>query len=77
MIGLIVAIYEVGCFLGSVVTAFFGEAMGRKRSIGTGVVIMIVGALLQSTAYSRAHIIVARVISGTGMGMLSECQRVA
>lgn len=70
MVGLMVAIYEVGCFLGSVATAFVGESIGRKKSIGIGVVIMIIGALLQSTAYSRSHMIAARVISGTGMGML-------
>ena len=68
--GLIVAIYEIGCFLGSVATAFIGESIGRRKSIGTGVIIMIVGALLQSTAYSRVHIIIARTISGVGMGLL-------
>jgi MFS family permease len=70
--GLIVAIYEVGCFLGSVATSIFGEQIGRKKSIGTGVTIMIIGALLQATAYSRAHMIVARVISGVGMGFINS-----
>lgn len=66
--GLIVAIYEVGCFLGSVATSICGERFGRKRSIWTGVAIMIVGALLQATAYTRAHLTVARIVSGVGMG---------
>ncbi|PQE09614.1 sugar transporter STL1 protein [Rutstroemia sp. NJR-2017a WRK4] len=70
--GLIVAIYEVGCFLGSVATSIFGEQIGRKKSIGTGVIIMIIGALLQATAYSRAHMVVARVISGVGMGFINS-----
>ncbi|KAF7896483.1 hypothetical protein EAF00_006497 [Botryotinia globosa] len=72
IVGLIVAIYEVGCFLGSVATSLFGEHIGRKRSIGIGVVIMIIGALLQASAYSRAHIIVARVVSGVGMGFINS-----
>jgi MFS family permease len=63
-----VAIYDVGYFLGSVATSMFEEGIGRKGSIGTGVVIMIIGALLQASAYSRAQIIVARVVSGIGMG---------
>lgn len=33
---------------------------------------MIIGALLQASAYSRAHIIVARVISGVGMGFINS-----
>ncbi|KAF7946202.1 hypothetical protein EAE96_009205 [Botrytis aclada] len=72
IVGLIVAIYEVGCFLGSVATSVFGENIGRKKSIGIGVVIMIIGALLQASAYSRAHIIVARVVSGVGMGFINS-----
>ncbi|KAH8778025.1 sugar transporter-like protein [Hyaloscypha finlandica] len=70
--GLIVAIYEVGCFAGSVAVSLFGEQLGRKKSIGIGVLIMIVGALLQATAYSRSHMIVARIVSGVGMGFINS-----
>ena len=70
--GLIVAIYEIGCLLGSIATSILGESIGRKKSIGTGVLIMIIGALLQATAYSRAHMIVARVVSGLGMGFINS-----
>ena len=62
----------VGCFLGSVFTSFFGEGLGRKKSIFIGVIIMIIGALLQATAYSRAHMVVARVVSGIGMGFINS-----
>ncbi|APA12168.1 hypothetical protein sscle_09g069380 [Sclerotinia sclerotiorum 1980 UF-70] len=70
--GLIVAIYEIGCFLGSVATSVFGENIGRKKSIAIGVVIMILGASLQASAYSRAHLIIARIISGVGMGFINS-----
>jgi MFS family permease len=33
---------------------------------------MIAGAILQATAYSKAHMIVARVISGVGMGFINS-----
>jgi sugar porter (SP) family MFS transporter len=62
----------VGCFLGSLVTSFFGEQLGRKKSIAIGVVIMIVGAILQATSYSRAQMIVARVVAGAGMGFINS-----
>jgi MFS family permease len=67
-----VAIYEVGCFLGSLVPQFFKENIGRKKCIGAGAVVMIAGAILQATAYSRAQMIVARVVSGIGMGGINS-----
>lgn len=62
------AIYEVGCFLGSCATSIFGEQIGRKKSIMIGVVIMILGALFQATSSSRTYMVIARVVSGVGMG---------
>lgn len=72
MVGLIVAIYEIGCFLGSVATAIVSEQLGRRRSIAIGCVIMIIGAVLQATSYSRAQMIVARIVSGCGMGFINS-----
>ncbi len=72
LIALIVAIYEIGCFFGSVATSIIGEPLGRRRSIFIGVVIMIVGALLQCTSYSTAQLIVARIVSGVGMGFINS-----
>ncbi|PMD53232.1 general substrate transporter [Hyaloscypha bicolor E] len=72
MVGLIVAIYEIGCFFGAITTAALGEQLGRRKSIGGGVIVMIVGALLQATSYSRAQMIVARIVSGVGMGAINS-----
>ncbi|CAK1366695.1 Sugar transporter STL1 [Cercospora beticola] len=72
MIALIVAIYEIGCFIGAVITSFIGESLGRRKSIFIGVIIMIIGALLQATAYSKAHMIIARIVSGVGMGAINS-----
>ena len=72
IVGLIVAILEVGAFFGSLFTAFFGEGLGRRWSIVIGVSIMIIGALLQSTAYTRAHLLVARIVAGFGLGAINS-----
>lgn len=72
LVALIVAIYEIGCFFGAITTSFIGESLGRRRSTLIGVVIMIFGALLQATAYVPAHIIVARIVSGYGMGFINS-----
>ncbi|CAG8976894.1 hypothetical protein HYALB_00003505 [Hymenoscyphus albidus] len=72
MVGLIVAIYEVGCFLGSIVTAAYGEQLGRRMSIAIGCVVMIIGAVLQAASYGRVQMIIARVVSGIGMGAINS-----
>jgi sugar porter (SP) family MFS transporter len=69
MIGLIVSIMEIGAFLGSMTSAFVGEWLGRRRSIIIAVVIMAIGSILQTTAHSRAHLIVARIVAGFGLGI--------
>ncbi|EPE05877.1 sugar transporter stl1 [Ophiostoma piceae UAMH 11346] len=70
--GLIVAIYEVGCFFGSLATAVVGERLGRRRTVAVGCAIMIVGAVLQASAFSRAQMIVGRIVSGVGMGFINS-----
>ncbi|KAL1964896.1 hypothetical protein VTN77DRAFT_6249 [Rasamsonia byssochlamydoides] len=72
MIGVFVAIYEVGAFVGAVISSLVGESLGRRKSIATGSTIMIVGAILQATSYSRAQLIVGRIVSGIGMGFINS-----
>ena len=62
----------VGCFFGSVATSIVGEQLGRRKSIGAGAIVMIIGALLQATAYTRAQMVVARIVSGVGMGAINS-----
>lgn len=72
LVALIVAIYEIGCFIGAVTTSFVGERLGRRRSTLIGVIIMLIGTLLQATAYTSAHMIVGRIVSGVGMGFINS-----
>lgn len=62
----------MGCFFGSIATAVFGEPLGRRKTIAIGCVIMLVGALLQASSYSLAQMLVARIVSGTGMGIINS-----
>jgi MFS family permease len=59
----------VGCFVGAVITIFIGDLLGRRKMIFLGSSIMIVGAILQFTAFSLAHLIAGRIITGFGNGM--------
>ena len=69
---LIVAIYEIGCFVGAIITSFIGDSLGRKKSIFIGACIMIVGAILQSSSYSVGQMLTGRIVSGIGMGFMNS-----
>lgn len=53
-------------------TAVIGEKLGRRKSVACGAIISMVGALLQATAYTRAHLIVGRIVSGVGLGFINS-----
>ncbi|KAF2832636.1 general substrate transporter [Ophiobolus disseminans] len=72
MIGTIVAIFEIGCFTGAMATAVFGEKLGRRKSVAIGAIISMIGAILQTSAFGRAHLIVGRVVSGIGLGIINS-----
>ncbi|KAI0021242.1 general substrate transporter [Xylariomycetidae sp. FL0641] len=66
--GIAVSSYNLGCFLGAILTIFVGNPLGRKRMILLGTAIMVVGAILQASATTLPHFIVGRVITGIGNG---------
>ncbi|RDW62717.1 MFS general substrate transporter-13 [Coleophoma crateriformis] len=67
--GISVASYNVGCFIGAVLTIFIGDILGRRKMIFLGSTIMVIGAALQCSAFSLGHFIAGRVITGFGNGM--------
>lgn len=67
--GLVVAIYEIGCFAGSLFCLFAGEKLGRKNCIWLGCFILTIGAVLQTTAYGIPQMIVGRIVAGVGNGI--------
>ncbi|KAK7438970.1 hypothetical protein Landi51_11391 [Colletotrichum acutatum] len=70
--GQLTVVSLVGCFFGCVATAIFGEKYGRRKTIGTGCSIMVVGAIIQAASYGRAQMIVGRIVSGVGMGIVNS-----
>lgn len=63
-LGIMVAIYEIGCFFGAMFILFYGERFGRRVCMIGGGSVMLVGAVLQCTSYSMAQLIVGRIITG-------------
>ncbi|ETN42632.1 uncharacterized protein HMPREF1541_01789 [Cyphellophora europaea CBS 101466] len=68
-LGTVTAIYDVGCFIGALVAAWLGEAIGRQKTVLIGTVVMSVGAILQITSFSLAQMFVGRVVAGIGNGL--------
>ncbi|KAG6060673.1 hypothetical protein E4U17_003702 [Claviceps sp. LM77 group G4] len=66
--GVAVASYNLGCFLGAIITIFIGNPLGRRRMIFLGTAIMIIGAALQASAFTLEHFIIGRIITGIGNG---------
>ncbi len=66
--GIAVASYNLGCFIGAVITIFIGNPLGRRKMIFLGTSIMVVGAALQASATTLPHFIIGRIITGLGNG---------
>ncbi|KAJ4302445.1 hypothetical protein N0V88_002589 [Collariella sp. IMI 366227] len=66
--GIAVASYNLGCFIGAMITIFIGNPLGRKRVIMLGTAIMVIGAILQASATTLEQFIIGRIITGLGNG---------
>lgn len=67
--GIAIASYNLGCFLGAVMTIWLGDFLGRRKTIFAGSSIMVVGAAIQTSSFSLGQLIAGRVITGIGNGM--------
>lgn len=67
--GQIVALYDVGCILGCLLSMFVGDMLGRRRAILVGCSILIIGAIIQTSAYGTAQMVVGRIVAGLGNGL--------
>jgi sugar porter (SP) family MFS transporter len=81
--GFVIAVYEVGCAIGAIFTMWYGDKVGRRKTIFTGCLVMIAGATIQASAFSTSQLLVGRIVAGVGNGMntstvpvwQSECAR--
>lgn len=63
------ALYEIGCLIGSLFTFFYGERLGRRRAIMLGCTVLSVGAALQVSSFGIPQLIVGRIVTGLGNGI--------
>ncbi|TID21464.1 hypothetical protein E6O75_ATG04859 [Venturia nashicola] len=62
--GTTVAIYEVGAAIGAGSCYFLGDRLGRRRMISLAAGVVLVGVVVQSSAFALAQLIVGRVVTG-------------
>ncbi|EXK78978.1 hypothetical protein FOQG_16387 [Fusarium oxysporum f. sp. raphani 54005] len=72
MTGIIVSSYTLGCIGGCVINFLVGEFLGRRKAIGLGMILIIIGAVLQACSFNLPELFAGRVITGLGTGLKSS-----
>ncbi|PPJ58607.1 hypothetical protein CBER1_03532 [Cercospora berteroae] len=70
--GITVGSYCLGSLIGRGINFFIGDYFGRRRMIWLAMILIIIGATLQTSAVNLAHLIVGRIITGFGTGIDSS-----
>ncbi|EMC94049.1 hypothetical protein BAUCODRAFT_141441 [Baudoinia panamericana UAMH 10762] len=72
LVGTITALYDVGAVAGAIAAAFTAEPLGRKRILLSGTTILTIGTILMGSAYERVQFMIARIITGIGIGYITS-----
>ncbi|KEP53024.1 putative MFS monosaccharide transporter [Rhizoctonia solani 123E] len=70
-IGTMVAILEVGAFITSIASGRVADIIGRRRTLFTGACIFVVGGAIQTFTTGFEVMVLGRIVSGFGVGLLS------
>lgn len=68
-IGLVMAIYTAGQITGSFFTGFVVDTLGRRPAMAVGSVFIIIGSIIQASAFPLGAFIAGRFIVGIGVPM--------
>ncbi|KAJ5888014.1 hypothetical protein N7495_008055 [Penicillium taxi] len=68
--GVVVAVYTIGGFLGSLSCIWLGDKLGRRRTIMTGSLVQILASVLLASATTLVQLVVGRLFLGVGTGFL-------
>ncbi|KAF7540126.1 hypothetical protein G7054_g1594 [Neopestalotiopsis clavispora] len=67
--GIIVSCYNLGCLVGCLGCFSLGDKLGRRRTIWLAMGIVIIGAILQASAFTVPALVIGRIITGVGTGL--------
>ncbi|KAH9840860.1 uncharacterized protein C8Q71DRAFT_427326 [Rhodofomes roseus] len=72
MVSTITALYDIGAIVGAIAAAFTTEPLGRKRTLIIGATILLIGTILMGSCVERIQMIVARILTGIGVGYITS-----
>ncbi|CDO73512.1 hypothetical protein BN946_scf185013.g147 [Trametes cinnabarina] len=70
-VGTMVAVLEIGAFVTSVAAGRVGDTLGRRGTLFSGAVVFAIGGAIQTFTLGFWTMVVGRIISGLGVGLLS------
>ncbi|KAF5014483.1 hypothetical protein F66182_14510, partial [Fusarium sp. NRRL 66182] len=70
--GVVTGSYDLGAVVGSLLCIGYSDRIGRLRTVLIGLLLSIVGLVLQASAFSLAQFTVGRLIIGSAIGTISS-----
>ena len=70
-IGTMVAILEVGAFITSIASGRVADIIGRRKTLFCGACVFVLGGAVQTFTVGYYSMVLGRIISGLGVGLLS------
>jgi MFS family permease len=65
------SILELGAWVGVLANGLLADALGRQQATLSGVVVFVVGVIVQACAKNADYILGGRFVTGLGVGVLS------
>ncbi|KUL81931.1 hypothetical protein ZTR_10352 [Talaromyces verruculosus] len=69
--GLLTAILELGAWVGVLVNGVLADGLGRQQATVSGIMVFIIGVIVQACAKNADYILGGRFVTGLGIGVLS------
>lgn len=69
--GLATAMLELGGVVGALINSWVADKFSRRRAMQVGVVVFVIGAIIQTTSPNYTALTIGRFIGGFGVGMLA------
>lgn len=70
-VGLIISIFNLGCALGGVTLAKFGDVLGRKKGLIIVMVVYMAGIAVQISSFHWVQFLTGRIVAGLAVGAVS------